>query len=200
MAPSLLYRRAGDDAFSAHTTAQYETRGTTGVEIAPWLIVVIVIAVLIVTALVVFLVLYLVRRKQRLAQEEVIDPLGRKDVRKRKMSSADRQAAEDAERAIMIRKSLASRTSLSTRNSRMSRTSLYQLEEFDHHQDREPEEQEPMAPPPKDNWKEWEAGIQGRSATPGVEDVGFGVHPALLPHPQLAIPEPSRGPSPIRGI
>ncbi|KAI1397173.1 hypothetical protein F4819DRAFT_472935 [Hypoxylon fuscum] len=192
MAPS-LHRRAGDDASNTHTSRS-ETRDTAGVPMSPWLIIVIVIGALIVTALVAFLVLYLVKRRRRVASEGQVDPLGRHDLRKKKLNATDRVAAEEMERAIMIRKSLASRSSWTTNGSRMSGTSEYQLEEFDR------EEREPTAP--KDNWKELEAGSQEQRVTPGVHDTQMGVHPALLrqpqPQPQLAVPQPSRAPSPMR--
>lgn len=161
---------------------------------SPWLIVIIVIGALIVTTLVVFLALHLVRRRRRrIVQDGQPDPLGLEDFRKRRMSTSDRRAAEEMERATMIRKSLASRaSSWSGVSYHTPETSEYQLEELDR------EEQEPMAP--RDNWKDIEAGIQGQRAAPGLFDTEIGVHPALLPQPQLAVPQPSRAPSPIRGI
>ncbi|KAI6084460.1 hypothetical protein F4821DRAFT_242897 [Hypoxylon rubiginosum] len=195
MAPS-IYRRTGDDTFSTHTTTQPETREAAGQGMSPWLIVIIVLGALVVTTLVVFLARYLVRRRRRIAQDGQKDPLGLEDFRKRRMSTSDRLAAEEMERATMIRKSLASRaSSWSGISFQAPETSEYQLEEF------EREEQEPQEPvAPRVNWKEVEAGTQDQRATTGLVDTEIGVHPALLPQPQLAIPQPSRAPSPIRGI
>ncbi|XXG98932.1 hypothetical protein Hte_005264 [Hypoxylon texense] len=200
MAPS-LYRRTGDDAFSAHTSTQPVTRNTTGQVMSPWLIVIIVIGALIVLSLVAFLALHLVRRRRRqIAQNDEKDPLGLEDFRKRRMSTSDRLAAEEMERATMIRKSLASRaSSWSGVSYRTPETSEYQLEELDREeQGQEEREREPTAP--RDNWKEIEAGIPSQRPASGLFETDIGVHPALLPQPRLAVPQPSRAPSPIRGI
>ncbi|KAI1776676.1 hypothetical protein F4818DRAFT_411382 [Hypoxylon cercidicola] len=193
MAPS-LYRRTGDGAFIAHVPPQLEKRNATGGSTSPWLIVIIVIGALIVTILVVFLTLHLARKRRRIAQDGQIDLLGLEELKKHGMSTSDRQAAEEMERAIMIRKSLASRaSSWSGVSDQTPETSEYQPEELD----REEREPEPMAT--RENWKEFEAGAQSQRAAPGLFDAEIGVHPALLPQPQLAVPQPSRAPSLIRG-
>ncbi|KAI1655203.1 hypothetical protein F4813DRAFT_184176 [Daldinia decipiens] len=192
MAPP-LHQREGNDAFDAHTVATPEA-GDTGNSMAPWLIAVIVIGVLVVASLIVILTLHLTRKRQRIPQEDQADPLG-KEFKKRKMRSTDRQAVEEIERATMIRKSLASRTS--SRNSQVWGSSEYQFQELDQ------EDREPVAPrEPKEqteqgeNWKEFEA---GQIPIPGVQDTQMGIHPALLPQPQLAVRPPPRTPSPSRG-
>ncbi|KAI0110230.1 hypothetical protein F4814DRAFT_396511 [Daldinia grandis] len=189
MAPP-LHQRDENDAFDAHTVATSETRDTSN-SVAPWLIAVIVIGVLVVTSLIVFLTLHLTRKRQRIPQEDQGEPLG-KDFKKRKMRSTDRRAVEEIERATMIRKSLASRTS--SRNSQIWGPTEYQFQELDQ------EEREPVAPreqrEQREDWKEFEA---GQGPVPGVQDTQMGIHPALLPQPQLAVPPPSRTPSPSRG-
>ncbi|KAI0850621.1 hypothetical protein F5Y00DRAFT_34365 [Daldinia vernicosa] len=192
MAPP-LHPREENDAFDAHTVATTSETKDTGNSMAPWLIAVIVIGVLVVTSLIVFLTLHLTRKRQRIPQEDQPDPLG-KDFKKRKMRmrSTDRQAVEEIERATMIRKSLASRTS--SRNSQVWGSTEYQFQELDQ------EDREPVAPreprEQSENWKEFEA---GRGPVPGVQDTQMGIHPALLPQPQLAVPPTSRTPSPSRG-
>ncbi|KAI5862535.1 hypothetical protein GGS23DRAFT_597336 [Durotheca rogersii] len=162
-------------------------------ETTPWLIAVVVIGAAIAVTLVLLLVMYLIRRKRRLAQEKGQDPLGRKGLKKHKMTPMDQRAAEEAERTTMIRKSLASRNSLSTNN---SRGPTPELPSEDFYQ-AEAGEREPMAPRNGDQWKEWEATAQSRySIASHFRDVDLGVHPALLPQPQLAVLEPLRGTSP----
>ncbi|KAI1440451.1 hypothetical protein F5Y02DRAFT_346493 [Annulohypoxylon stygium] len=196
MSPA-LYRRTADDVFDTQTASPPESRdaATSGNTMAPWLIVVIVIGALILTSIFVFLILRFTRRRQRKVHHVYQDPLGRKGRHRRNMSETDRLAAEEIERATMIRKSLASRTSSWGGNSlRDSRISDYQMDEIDRVSQ---EERQPIAP--RGDWKEFEAGSQGSIATPGVHNTEMGIHPALLPEPQLAFPQPSRGPSPIRG-
>ncbi|KAI1370639.1 hypothetical protein F4677DRAFT_346639 [Hypoxylon crocopeplum] len=187
MAPSLL-RRTDDDVFNTQTISQPETRANTGVAMIPWLIVVIIVGVLIVTGLVVFLVLCYTGKWRRTARDSQANPPSRQKFRRRKMSTTDRQAAEEMERAIMIRKSLASRSS-SWSNTGASDYKLVELQR---------EESDPMAP--RANWKDEEAGMPGSRTSLAIRDIEMGVHPALLPQPQLAIPQPSRAPSPARGV
>ncbi|KAI1480114.1 hypothetical protein K445DRAFT_103163 [Daldinia sp. EC12] len=179
MAPP-LHRRDENDAFNAHAVGASETRDD-GNSIAPWLIAVIVIGVLVVAALIVFLTIHITRRRQRILRGQA-DPLG-KGFKKRR----DRQAVEEIERATMIRKSLASRTS--SRNSQIWGSTEYRFQELD-----QEDRSEPAAP--RENWKEFEA---GQVPVPGVQDTHMGIHPALLPQPQLAVPPPPRTPSPSRG-
>ncbi|KAI1214257.1 uncharacterized protein F4807DRAFT_119127 [Annulohypoxylon truncatum] len=193
----ILYPRTADDVFDTQIDSPPEAREATtnGNTMEPWLIVVIVIGALILTSLSVFLIIHFSRRRQRIVHHVYQDPLSQKVRHKRNRSETDRLAAEEIERAAMIRKSLASRTSSWGGNSlRESGISDYQMDEFDRPSQ---EERQPMAP--RENWKELEAGAQGGRATPGVHDTEMGIHPALLPQPQLAFPQPSRGPSPIRG-
>ncbi|KAI0139949.1 hypothetical protein F4776DRAFT_662088 [Hypoxylon sp. NC0597] len=115
------------------------------------------------------------------------------------MSESDRLAADEIERSIMIRKSLASRTSsMGARNSQDSGLPNYhQLEEFDRE---EREEREATASRNESiNWKDLEAGTQRQEFIPGIQNMEMGIHPALL-QPQLAFPAPSRAPSPSRGL
>ncbi|KAI0882923.1 uncharacterized protein GGS22DRAFT_169082 [Annulohypoxylon maeteangense] len=200
MSPA-LYPRTANDAFDAQLDSPPESReaATTGTTMEPWLIIVIVVGALILTSLFVFLLIHFTRKRRRTVHHVYQDPFGRKDRHRRNMSETDRQAAEEIERAAMIRKSLASRTSSWGGNSlRYSGISDYQMDEFGRQSQ---EEHQPMAPmmPPRENWKELEAGTQGSGVTPGVHNTEMGIHPALLPQPQLAFPQPSRGPSPNRG-
>ncbi|KAI1453111.1 hypothetical protein F4805DRAFT_444749 [Annulohypoxylon moriforme] len=199
MSPA-LHPRTADDVFDTQTDSLPESRetATTGNTMEPWLIVVIVIGALILTSLFVFLIVHFTRKRRQTAHHVYQDPFGRKDRHRRNMSETDRLAAEEIERATMIRKSLASRTSSWGGNSlRDSGISDIQMDEFGRQSQ---EERQPMAPSaPGENWKELEAGGQGSIATPGVHNTEMGIHPALLPQPQLAFPQPSRGPSPIRG-
>ncbi|KAI1383008.1 uncharacterized protein F4822DRAFT_421823 [Hypoxylon trugodes] len=195
MAPS-LHRRMPDDAFDTHIESETRNDDADWDAMEPWLIAVIVLASLTAISLIILGALYLARRRQRTERESKEDPLHQRDHKRRKLSDSDRMAAEELERAQMIRKSLASRTSShgEIEGHRHSRMSDYEMEEADH------SEREPMAP--RDNWKDWEAGSQAQRPIPGVQDLEMGVHPALLPqpHPQLVISHPSRSPSPARGI
>ncbi|KAI2472737.1 hypothetical protein F4781DRAFT_319649 [Annulohypoxylon bovei var. microspora] len=194
MSPS-SYPRTSDDVFDAQTASPPEARDATDNTMEPWLIVVIVIGALILTSLFVFLILRFTRSRRQTTRKVYQDPLGLKGRHKRNMSETDRIAAEEIERAAMIRKSLASRTSSWGGSSlRVSGISDYQMEEFGRESQ---EEHEPIVP--RDNWKDLEAGTQGSREIPGVHNTEMGIHPALLPQPQLAFPQPSRGPSPIRG-
>ncbi|KAI0834324.1 hypothetical protein F5Y06DRAFT_157437 [Hypoxylon sp. FL0890] len=195
MAPSIHWR-SGNDVFDAHTAIQPETRDATDNTMQPWIIVVIVLGTLVSTSSIVFLVLYLSRRRRRNKRDNQ-GPLVWRGHKRGKMSESDRLAAEEIERATMIRKSLASRSSVGTRNSQESGLPDYhQLEQFDRE---EREERGPIATRDKNNWKEIEAGRERQASVPGIQNTEMGVHPALLPQPQLAIPAPSRAPSPYRG-
>ncbi|KAI2616141.1 hypothetical protein GGS26DRAFT_454286 [Hypomontagnella submonticulosa] len=194
MAPA-IYRRDTDDVFTTQSDIG------SGDTMQPWLIAVIILGVLIVVSLVVVLVLYLTRKRQRTSSEDQGSSLGRPSFKKRKTSSADRQAAEELERATMIRKSLASRTSSRTSGVWENENEDYPLEELDREESAPAPAPAPVPEPrpSRDNWKEFEAGAQSQGAIPGVHNTEMGIHPALLPQSHLAVPEPSRAPSPIRG-
>ncbi|OTA87766.1 hypothetical protein M434DRAFT_399358, partial [Hypoxylon sp. CO27-5] len=142
MAPSIHWRSA-DDAFDAHTSTERETRNATGQTMQPWTIVAIVLGVLTFTSLVVFLVLYLLKKRRKTGQNNQ-NPLGWRGHKRGKMSETDRLAAEEIERATMIRKSLASRTSsMGARNSQDSGLPNYhQLEDLDREEHEEHEGRE----------------------------------------------------------
>ncbi|KAI0006458.1 hypothetical protein F4779DRAFT_21316 [Xylariaceae sp. FL0662B] len=216
MAPALLYRRLFQDGPSHNP--QLEPRDGSDVETNPWLIIVIIAGILVVATLIVLLVVHQIRRRrfakegQRQQQQLQFDPLGRQDLgRRRKMSAADRVAAEERERIAMIRKSLASRASTSTitfgtrSSSRLSEISQYELVvREDHDREREQErererEREREAPRVAVDWKEWEAGVPSEGTHPAVRNVDMlQQHPALAP--RLSVPQPARAPSPIRGV
>ncbi|KAI1075569.1 hypothetical protein F5B20DRAFT_559449 [Whalleya microplaca] len=199
MAPALLYRRLENGPSSP----QLKPRDGSEVVRNPWLIIVIVIGILVIATLIVLLVVHQIRRRRFAKKEDQqhIEPLGRRGLGvglgRRKMSVADIRAVEERERATMIRKSLASRTSttFSTRSSRLSEMSQYELAGVDE-QERE-QEQEPVAP--RLDWKEYEAGVPSERAHPAIRGVAIQEHPALS-SPRLSVPQPSRAPSPVRGV
>ncbi|KAI2610515.1 hypothetical protein GGR54DRAFT_369491 [Hypoxylon sp. NC1633] len=175
MAPS-IYRRGEVDTISTQTT-QPEESSANGVVASPWLIIVfIVVGVLVVVAVFEFFVFRYVRRRRAIARANGADPLGRPKLRVRKMSARDQHASEEMERAMMIRKSLASR------NSSWSTSSFGGAE----YQQVDREDSEALAPR--------ETGPYGPRATPGVYNLEMGIHPAFLPHPPLALPPRSRAP------
>ncbi|KAI1334927.1 hypothetical protein F5Y15DRAFT_262767 [Xylariaceae sp. FL0016] len=167
-----------------------QSRGANGTS-DPWLIVLIIIGVLVVTTLVALLIVY--HARSRIWKQEVrqANPISRFDTRRRrKISAADRQRADDLERAMIIRKSLASRSSISfsARSSRVSAISDYPLIELSR-------EKEPILP--RDDWKEWEAQMQNQREDAGLNRPASLEHPALMCH--ISLPKPSRSPSPARG-
>jgi hypothetical protein len=154
----------------------------------------------------VFVALYFVRRRRQAAEDRNLSQIGsehRDSMRRRtKMSLADRAEAEEQERSMIIRKSLAGRSStFSTTSSRGSWAPLESarnssileepMELAEHEDDYETA--------PRDDWKEWEArAYRDRANSDGLD-------PALQGHPALAqelhtlsIPRQSRTTSPPR--
>ncbi|KAI0126125.1 hypothetical protein BJ170DRAFT_685367 [Xylariales sp. AK1849] len=203
MAPSL---RARDDAFLDDKTQLIQAKDETSINVSPWIIVAIIIGVILVVTIVMFVVVYFARRRRLAAQAAQQRPLSTSSyhdfTRKRKMSAADRANAEELERSLMIRKSLASRaSSRSARSSRIlesarsSRSSQF-LDDI-------PMEAAEMADGHglRDDWKEWEAGIQRERSTLDLRNPASQIrgHPALTAEPpQLVMPQQTRAPSPPR--
>ncbi|KAI0873125.1 hypothetical protein GGS24DRAFT_407169 [Hypoxylon argillaceum] len=162
--------------------------------IDPVLVLIVVIATLIVTTLAVVMTAYYL--KSRRAQQKGFQPvekMGDPYSHKRKISSGSRQEVEDLERDMMIRKSLASRVSLTT----SPPTSLSQTSSSPDSPDRDhplelsseaPEEQRETTGL-RDDWKAWEARItsERRISHPGGLD--HQQHPALAPY--LSMPQPT---------
>lgn len=176
----------------------------TSVTLTTWMLVLIIAGVLLVATMFVFIIVYFMR-KRRVAQAAKRDRTNRQNsllFRKRNISAADRAEAEELERSLMIRKSLASRTwSLSsTRDSRhlesaRSSRSLVDIQ-------MEPVPEVVGAGGSRDVNKDWEARALTR-ANAVVEDPalqGRG-HPAFsLELGQIAVPQPSVTQSPTRNM
>ncbi|KAI8623614.1 hypothetical protein F5Y19DRAFT_370723 [Xylariaceae sp. FL1651] len=161
--------------------------------IDPWLIVVIIVGILIITALAVFMLVHYLRSRRRRSKIVQSAVSMRSPYSQRRYTNlADRHRIEELERNTMIRKSLASRTSLtaSPRISQVSSMSDYQLEE--------PSEEQGETDSLREDWKKWEARIQSERKSAGPRDIGLDQHPALTS--QLSIPQPTRMASPIRGV
>jgi uncharacterized protein YneF (UPF0154 family) len=164
--------------------------GSTDSSYTPWLIILIVIAALIVAAIIV----YFVRDKLRDRQFEEAskkDPyLTRKEFRRRrKLSALERIEEEELQRSVMIRKSLATRSSRT--NSQVT-ISVTMPEEHDTEMD-----EDVPAARLKDDWKEWEARMQ-RDRSNSAER-----HPFINAHSageitDLPLPQQSRTASPSR--
>jgi hypothetical protein len=160
----------------------------------PWLVVVIVIGVLIITTLAIFMLAHCIKSRQRRTKcIQATQSMSSLYPRKRKLSSADRDRVEEMEREMMIRKSLASRTSF-TASSPISQTFFMSS---DSHVEEPSEDQGEMASLQAD-WKAWEARMQSERDISCPGGVSLDQHPAFASH--LSIPQPIRIPSPIRGV
>ncbi|KAI0425224.1 hypothetical protein F5Y09DRAFT_111052 [Xylaria sp. FL1042] len=197
----LLYFRRDEDARhplpvgSTPKTGQTTSESLAPASVDPWMVVVIVVGSLIVATLAIFMCAHYIksrrgRRDGFQPMEEMKSPYPQK---RRRPGTVDRQSAEDVERDMMIRKSLASRTSLTASDpvSQVSSVSTggYQLAH--------PLGDESEMTGLKEDWKAWEASVQSerRSSTPG--GVGLDQHPAFAPY--LSVPQPTRMASPARG-
>jgi hypothetical protein len=142
-----------------------------------WVTVVVVVgSILLVAALVTAVLVFFRRRGYREARKH--NPaLSHKDfLRRRKMTAVARLKEEELQRRIMIRKSLASRsTEWSTQ---------FDNESLDI--------QEHNESGLKEDWKEWEARMQRERP-----DFAYR-HPSMAVLPELPIPTKSRSPSPSR--
>ncbi|KAM0806669.1 hypothetical protein AB5N19_07006 [Seiridium cardinale] len=173
MAPHLQSKR--EDAFNHDSQTKQAKDGDEKVAtLSPWVIVAIIIGVLLVVTIAVFVVLYFLRRRRVARETQQLPVISNVDAvvhRRRKMSVAERREAEDLERSIMIRKSLASRTTLSSIGSRDSR--LFESARSS----RVPEYELPIQSTQQrgeNEWKEWEAGVSSDRRAGGPADTKAG--------------------------
>ncbi|KAI1126283.1 hypothetical protein F5Y10DRAFT_215305 [Nemania abortiva] len=169
---------------------------TTTFTVDPWLVVVVVIGILIVTTLAVFMLAHYIKSRHTLRRgfrpvEEINQPYSRK----RKPRSGNLQDVGDLERDMMIRKSLASRVSLTT-SPPLSQTSL--SSDGDHHLENSSEgsDERGEAASLRDDWKAWEARVTSERRTSNPGGLGLDQHPAFAPY--LSVPQPTRMASPAR--
>ncbi|KAI0159838.1 hypothetical protein GGR57DRAFT_458829 [Xylariaceae sp. FL1272] len=198
----LLRRLSGDDEPSRleepptqHIPPDPSSSGynTTAPATNGWLVAAIVVGSLIVTTLAIFMLSHYIKSRQRKAnRSRALEPMSSVAIRrhKRNRSSADRQLAEEEERNMMIRKSLANRYSLapSAHHSRVSSLST------DYQSVVSADEEHDETAGVKQDWKEWEARLQNdrRNSSPKLDQ-----HPAFST--RISMPEPTREPSPYRG-
>ncbi|KAI0163753.1 hypothetical protein BJ166DRAFT_300645 [Pestalotiopsis sp. NC0098] len=170
--------------------------------LSTWTIVAIIIAVLVVASIVAFTVLYVMRRKRSPKEDlPIISSRHQVDRKRKTMTPEERQQAEETERSLMIRKSLASRStlhSIASRDTHMldtARSSRVVDDDDDEHPD------VPELPTIVGNWKEWEAQVQAdrTNSRPGELSTGGETHPALVQELEdLQIPAQTRTTSPAR--
>ncbi|KAI1856343.1 uncharacterized protein JN550_013829 [Neoarthrinium moseri] len=169
--------------------------------LSTWTIVAIIIAVLVVASIVAFTALYVMRRRRSPKEDlPIISSRHQVDRKRKTMTPEERQQAEETERSFMIRKSLASRStlhSIASRDTHMLDTarSSRVVDDDDEH----PEV--PELPTIVGDWKEWEAQAQaGRTnSRPGELSAGGETHPALVQELEdLQIPAQIRTSSPSR--
>ncbi|KAK3939506.1 hypothetical protein QBC46DRAFT_263083 [Diplogelasinospora grovesii] len=131
------------------------------------------------------------RRQRRKEEHQKLASFSREGFvrKKRKMSAADRQfEEEERQRSIMIRKSLASRSS----------RSMSQVMEMDRIEREEEEEELSRQKTLKDDWKEWEARLQRERTLSGERHPSTTLLPLPEPSDLPAIPPPSRSRSSSR--
>ncbi|KAK5636113.1 hypothetical protein RRF57_011825 [Xylaria bambusicola] len=209
----IYFRR--DDAIS-HPTATSTPKSSEIISenmtpVDPWMIVVIVAGILIVVTLAIVMCMHFF--KSRLARKTGFKPVEEKSSTyppKRRSGKADRQTLEDQERDLMIRKSLASRSSL-TASDPISQISAEE-HSGDYHlanpqvSPEEPSREYRLANPLGDesertslreDWKAWEARIQAERGSSNPGGVRHDQHPAFAPY--LSVPQPTRMASPVRG-
>ncbi|KAJ8104709.1 hypothetical protein ONZ43_g7721 [Nemania bipapillata] len=161
-------------------------------DIDPWLVVVVVIGIVIVTTLAVFMLAHYI--KSRHAQREGFQPVEKMSepyLRRRKRSSDDRQHVGDLERDMMIRKSLASRVSLtaSPYHSRTPSSSSSGSHDHDLEHPLDTSEQQGETAGLRDDWKAWEARMMDERRISHPGGLGHDQHPAFAPY--LSIPQPT---------
>ncbi|KAI1161747.1 hypothetical protein F5B18DRAFT_423914 [Nemania serpens] len=197
----VLYLRRGEDSNQSPSEHNSQSgHGDGGID--PWLAVVIGIGVLIVTTLAVFLLVHYIksRRRQRRGFRPV-QAISSGYSHKRNSNSTSQPEVWDMERDMMIRKSLASRSSL------IITPPVPQASSSSSSSPSSPDEEHPQRPAPgeqvettslRDDWKAWEAQMreERRSSHPG--GLGLDQHPAFASH--LSIPQPTRMLSPSRGV
>ncbi|KAI0539481.1 hypothetical protein GGR58DRAFT_234260 [Xylaria digitata] len=194
----IIYSRRDEDASHLPTGSipQLEpttVENSTNSDVDPWMIVVIAVGILIIVTLAIFMCAYYIKsRRRRPTGFHPVQEMSSRRSRKRKLGLVERPTVEESERDMMIRKSLASRLSLTTSDP-LSQVSSVSSREY-HLTD--PLEGQRETTGVRD-WKAWEAHAQEerRSSHPG--GVGLDQHPAMAPY--LLVPQPTRMPSPARG-
>ncbi|KAI0597405.1 hypothetical protein F4775DRAFT_252394 [Biscogniauxia sp. FL1348] len=182
------------------------SNNNSGPLVDPWVIVVIVIGTLLVVSLVSAIAILYSRSRRRKQEVKHADPISHEYSRRRKMNQADRLEADEMERAIMIRKSLASRTSNrhSQNSSMMMMPPDLRLMEISD----DAAEKASL----REDWNDREAGVQierekdkdkykENPRTPDSEPPHgqYQPHPMFFP-PRLPVPTASRSPSPVRSV
>jgi hypothetical protein len=148
-------------------------RSRTGI----WITVVVVVGSILLAAAFVAAVLLYCRRQEYRRAKRHNPPLSHKEfLRRRKMSAVARQKEEEVQRRIMIRKSLASRST--------EWSMQFDNESLDSDEHRESGL--------KEDWKEWEARMQRERPERTYR------HPSTAAVPELPIPTKSRCRSPNR--
>ncbi|ETS86228.1 hypothetical protein PFICI_00056 [Pestalotiopsis fici W106-1] len=177
--------------------------------LSPWTIVAIIIALLVVMSTIAFTALYIMRRRRVIKESQGLPAIsGRHEVMRRRkgMTAAERRAAEETERSLMIRKSLASRSTLHSVASRdthildTARSSRVVDDDGDEHQH---DDEIPELPTSTGDWKEWEAHTQAERRHSRLRELSAGreSHPAFAQELEdLPVPAQTRSPSPSREL
>jgi hypothetical protein len=186
-----------DENTAASTAQPLRAREDSSITLSTWEVIAIIFGVLVAVLTLVFAVLYLIKRRRVTAESKQLSAISNRYafLRKRKtMTPAERLEAEELERDLMIRKSLASRSTINTvpslesmRSSRFS-SDIHPLEAAEHRA------------AAANSWKELEAQvhIETRPPMPVVLPSG-GMHPALVKELDgTPISRPARPPSPSR--
>ncbi|KAI2629462.1 hypothetical protein GGS21DRAFT_526327 [Xylaria nigripes] len=156
---------------------QLDRKSTTPAAMQPWMIVLIVVATLAVIALIVFLLVHCIKSRRR--QAEGFQPVGQmssRHLRSGRVSTDDRRKAEDLERDMIIRKSLATRPSSAVTYA--SRQKSAKPHRNDHSEEEESEEQGDTTSL-KEDWKAWEARIQSERRLSTPRGLSLNQHPAF---------------------
>ncbi|KAI1504561.1 hypothetical protein F5X99DRAFT_371384 [Biscogniauxia marginata] len=184
---SLTHRQ--DITADADSQAQSENNDPV-LLIDPWVIVVIVIGALIIVSLVSVIAVLYVRARRRKQEAKQADPISHEYTRRRK-NQPDRLGADELERAVMIRKSLASRTS----NRHSQNSSI-----LPDHRLMEAMDEAAEKASLREDWKDREAGLQTEKESPRTPDAEPRGHTPVFFPPRLPLPMISRTPSPVRGV
>lgn len=169
--------------------------------ISPWVIVGAILGLSVVILIGVFVILHFMKTRRAAKKKNEQLPLfsDRRQLirRKRNMTDQDRLEAQELERSLMIRKSLASRTTINTvasrdsqmiQSARTSRTSEY-IDEYP---------ADAAAQIQAVDWKEWEAQVQQERRYTRLRELATGghAHPALSREMEdMAVPQQARVPS-----
>ncbi|KAI0435690.1 hypothetical protein F4803DRAFT_544662 [Xylaria telfairii] len=186
----VLYSR---HQFARSNAGSNQSSGEDAVD--PWLVVVIAAGILIIITLAGFMLAHYIRSRRRLGRgffrHDGKATRGSFSRKRNSDAAADRQMAEDLERDMMIRKSLASRPTS------YSNPDPQPLPNGDDHIEEEGQGRE-ETPGLREDWKAWEARVQTERSMSHPGGVGLDRHPASASY--LSIPQPTRLPSPHRGV